>query len=179
MDVLKGFSKDKSLGPDGWSVDFYFHFYYLIEKYLLEVIEKSCRTGVVNKALNSTFITLIPKLKGVNVADTFHPITLCNVIYKIISKLVYTILKPILPLIISQEQGLFLEGRKILDGIIVAHEAINSLKISKKVAMMMKLDMSKAYDRMNLYFLRRMLLAFGFAEDWVTWVMNLVSKDFF
>jgi hypothetical protein len=58
-------------------------------------------------------------------------------------------LKPILPLIIAKEKEGFIEGRKILDGIIVSHEDIHSLKVSKKVIMMMKLDMSKAYDRMN------------------------------
>jgi hypothetical protein len=67
------------------------------------------------------------------------------------------------------------EGRKILDDIIVVHEVIHSLQTSKKEGMMMKLDMSKAYDRMNWDFLRRMLLAFDFGEGWVTWVMNLVS----
>jgi hypothetical protein len=128
---------------------------------------------------NATFLTLIPKIKGESSADKFHPIYLCNIIYKIISKLVATRLKPILPLIISQEQGGFVEGRKILDGIIVAHETIHSLKISKKAGMMMKLDMSKAYDRMNWDFLIKNLLAFGFEEGWVTWVMNLVTSAFF
>jgi hypothetical protein len=98
---------------------------------------------------------LIPNIKGANSADKFRPISLCNVIYKIVSKLIASRLKPILPIIISQEQGGFVEGRKILDGIVVAHETIHSLKVSKKVGMLMKLDMSKAYDRMNWNFLRR------------------------
>jgi hypothetical protein len=68
---------------------------------------------------------------------------------------------------------------KFLDGIVVAHEAIHSLKVSKKVGMMMKLDMSKAYDRMNWDFLRKIMLALGFGGDWVDWVLNLVSLVFF
>jgi hypothetical protein len=44
---------------------------------------------------------------------------------------------------------------------------------------MMKLDMSKSYDKMNWGFLHKMLLAFGFEEGWVTWVMNLVTTTFF
>jgi hypothetical protein len=67
----------------------------------------------------------------------------------------------------------------ILDGIIVAHETIHSLKMTKKAGMMMKLDMSKAYDRMNWGFLHKMLLAFGFEEEWVTWVMNIITMTFF
>jgi hypothetical protein len=75
--------------------------------------------------------------------------------------------------------GGFMEGQQILDGIIVSHEDIHSLKVSKKAGMMMKLDMSKSYDRMNWDFLRKMLLSFGFGGDWVEWVMNLVSTTFF
>jgi hypothetical protein len=60
--------------------------------------------------------------------DKFHPISLCNVIYKIITKVIANRLKPILHSIISPEQGGFVEGRQILDGIIVAHETIHSLK---------------------------------------------------
>jgi hypothetical protein len=49
------------------------------------------------------------------------------------------------------------------------------LRFQRKAGMLMKLDMSKAYDRMNWDFLRKMLLSFGFGGDWVDWVMNLVS----
>jgi hypothetical protein len=145
-----------------------------------EVVEESRTSKVIIQASMPLLLLSSQRSKEpTDFADKFPPISLCNAIYKIISKLVATRLKPILPLIISQEQGGFVEGRKILDGIIVAHEVIHSLKISKNPWMMMKLDMSKAYDRMNWDFLRRMLLDFGFAEYWVTWVMNLVSKAFF
>jgi hypothetical protein len=60
--ILKGFSKDKILGPDGWTVEFYLHFFYLIAKDLLNTVEELRRTSVVNKSLNSTFIALIPKV---------------------------------------------------------------------------------------------------------------------
>jgi len=72
--------------------------------------------------------------------NKFLPISLCNVIYKIISKLIATRIKPVLSLIISQERGGFMERRKILDGIIVSHKDMHSLNVSKKAGMMMKLD---------------------------------------
>jgi hypothetical protein len=108
---------------------------------------------------------LIPKIKGANSTDKFQPISLCNVIYKIVSKLIGSRLNPILSIIISQEKGGFVEGRKILDRIVVAHETIHSLNISKKYGMIMKLDMSKSHDQMNWNFLRNILLAFGFMMD--------------
>jgi hypothetical protein len=63
---------------------------------------------------------------------------------------------------------------KSMDGIVVSHEEIHSLKMTKKDGMMMKLDMSKAYDRMNWNFLRNILLDLFFGGEWVEWVLNLV-----
>jgi hypothetical protein len=77
-----------------------------------EVVEESRYSKVILQAFNAIFITLILKIKGASSVDKYCPISLCNVIYKIISKLIATSLKPILLLIISQEQGGFVEGRK-------------------------------------------------------------------
>jgi hypothetical protein len=81
------------------------------------------------QAFNATFLALIPKEKEVNFEDNFRPISLCNEIYKIITKILANILNPILQEIISPKQGGFVEGRQILSGILVSHEAIHSLKI--------------------------------------------------
>jgi hypothetical protein len=178
-DIVKSMASGKSPGPDGFTVDFFQVGWPILGNDIWEVVEESRNSKTILQAFNATFITLISKIKGESSTDKFCPISLCNVIYKIISKLISSRLKPILPLIISQEQGGFVEGRKILDGIIVAHEVIHSLKMSKKAGMLMKLDMSKAYDRMNWGFLHKMLLDFGFEEGWVTWVLNLVTTTFF
>jgi len=79
-------------------------------------------------SLNVTFIALIPKEEHSQTLDKFRPIALCNVIYKIISKVIASQLKPLLPLLISLEQSSYVEGRKITDGIILTHEIIHSLK---------------------------------------------------
>jgi hypothetical protein len=113
-EIVKSMASRKSPGPDDFTVDFYQAGWAVLGQDIWEVVEESRTSKVILQAFNATFITLIPKVKGANTADKFHPISLCNVIYKIISKLVATILKPILPLIISQEQGGFVEGRKSL-----------------------------------------------------------------
>ena len=103
---------------------------------------------------------------------------MCNVIYKIISKVIANHLKPILPIIISLEQVGFVEGRQILDGIILVHETIHSLKATKTPGTLLKLDLSKAYDKLNWHFLAGILKYFGFVEKWTNWVMNMVSSAF-
>ena len=83
-----------------------------------------------------------------------------------------------LPGIIGPEQSKFMEGRQILDGIITAHEAIHSLKTSNRFGMLIKLVMSKAFDKISWKILRAMLGAFGFSTSWVNWVLALVSYAF-
>ena len=74
---------------------------------------------------------------------------MCNVIYKFISKVIAYIIKPILPISISSEQSGFVEGTQILDGIILVHETIHSLKVTKKTGMLVKLDIAKSYDMLS------------------------------
>ena len=66
-----------------------------------------------------------------------------------------------------------------MDGIILVHETIHSLKVTKTPGMLLKLDLSKAYDKLNCQFLEGILKAFGFVEEWSNWIMNLVSSSFF
>ena len=88
-------------------------------------------------------------------------------------------LKPLLPLLISLEQLGYVEGRQILDGIIISHEVVHSLKTSKISGMILKLDLSKAFDKISWAFIKKILLAFGFCQDWVHWILSLISLAFF
>jgi len=81
--------------------------------------------------------------------NIFRPIALCNVVYKIISKVIANRFKPLLPTLISEEQTGFVEGRQILNNIIQAHEVVHSLKSNKQVGMIMQLDLVKAYDKLS------------------------------
>eukprot|EP00253_Pinus_taeda_P015324 PITA_15324 len=96
--------------------------------------------------LNATFLALIPKSEGANKLEKYRPIALCNITYKIVSKVIANRLKPLLPLLISPEQSGYVEGRQITDGIILTHEILHSLKQSKKLGMLLKIDLSKAFN---------------------------------
>ena len=109
----------------------------------------------------------------------YRPISLCNVVYKVISKVVENRLKPLLPALVSGEQSSYVEGRQILDNIIQAHEVVHLLTSKRKAGMIMQLDIAKAYDKVNWTYIRKVLTMFGFDHNQVRWVMALVTSSSF
>ena len=103
-------------------------------------------------------------------------------IYKIISKVLANRLKLILPQLISPTQSAFIPGCLITDNVLVAYETLHAMHIRKKGKkgdLALKLDVSKAYDRVQWGFLKGMMLKLGFPEIWVDRVMSCVSTPSF
>lgn len=128
--------------------------------------------------LNHTFIKLIPKTNSLEYAHHFQPINLCNVLYKIYSKVLANRLKKLLPSIITKHQSAFTKDRLILDKILVAFETLHNIqnyKSSTHGYMALKLDMSKAYDRVEWYFLEELMRKMDFNERWINLVMGYVK----
>ncbi|GAA0182266.1 hypothetical protein LIER_30347 [Lithospermum erythrorhizon] len=108
----------------------------------------------------------------------FRPISLCNIVAKIIGKVMTNRLRGALTNIISETQSPFLPGRIISNNILIAHELLHFMNHrvrSKNPYMSLKLDMSKAYDRVEWKFLESIMLKFGFSRMLVDWTMCLVS----
>ena len=107
----------------------------------------------------------IPKVDSPELITQYRPISLCNVIYKIISKMLAGRLKGILHEIISPSQSAFVSGRLITDNVLIAYECVHKIKNKRAGAAglcAVKLDMHKAYDRVEWIFLRRMMEKLGF-----------------
>ena len=108
-----------------------------------------------------------------------RPISLCNVIYKIVAKILANRLKVVLPNIISPTQGAFVVGRSIYDNILISNEILHYLhrKTQGRVGYAaLKVDMEKAYDRMEWAFLEKTMYKMGFHEHWVKIIMACVSS---
>ena len=116
---------------------------------LLAAVESSRVSGRVDNALNSTFISLIPKEEKPLSFVYFRPISLCNLVYKLISKIAILRLKPFLDKSISPEQFGFLRHMQIVEPIGITQEALHTLKTKKNCALVLKLDLVKAFDRVN------------------------------
>jgi hypothetical protein len=136
--VMNSFQKDKSPGPDGWTIEFFLGFFDVIGQGILSLVEETRLSGQMPLSLNSTFIALIPKTDNPDTLDDFRPISLCNCIYKIISKVLARRLKRVLSDKISLEQFGFLEGRHIHEAIGVAQESLHSIKTRKLKSAVLK-----------------------------------------
>lgn len=91
--AIKSMKGDKSRGPDGWTVEFFVHFFDIFQEDLLNMIEESITMGTIHPHLNYTYITLIPKKTKTATFSNYRPISLCNLTYKIISKIIATRIK--------------------------------------------------------------------------------------
>lgn len=130
-------------------MDLFHHYWSIIKLDVWALVQESQRMLGILPTLNDTFLTLIPKEEKAVDPDKFCPIALYNVIFKIISKVISLRLKPLLPTLIAPEQSEYVEGHQILDNTILALEVAHSLKTTKISGMLIKLDMSKAFDKLN------------------------------
>ena len=110
--------------------------------------------GVITGELGATFIALVPKKDGAISIKDFRPISLIGSLYKILAKVLANRLCKVLPEIISEIQGAFVDGRQILDSIIVSHECVDSRNRQHCPGLICKLDFDKAYDMADWNFLQ-------------------------
>jgi hypothetical protein len=127
----------------------FYDFYDLVGVDILEMVEESMKKGRVFGALNATFLSLIPKSDNPGSFRDFRPTTLCNLVYKIITKIIAKRIKSTLSFGVSKEQFGFLKGRQITDAIGIVQEALHSVKVKNIKAMVLKLDLIKDYDKVD------------------------------
>ncbi|XP_042944508.1 uncharacterized protein LOC122278379 [Carya illinoinensis] len=167
-----------SPGPDGYPALFYQSHWDIVGADLTDAVLEILNGNGNIAAINDTFIVLIPKIRCPQTVLDFRPISLCNVVYKVVSKVLSNRLKLILPYIIAQSQSAFIPGKMIMDNVIVAFETLHAMSTKgkgKQGYMAIKLDMSKAYDRVEWVFLRRVMGKMGFSNRWINLVMQCVT----
>ncbi|GMJ10719.1 hypothetical protein HRI_004741100 [Hibiscus trionum] len=130
-------------------------------------------------SVNQTILVLIPKIKDPTTMRHLRPISLCTVIYKIVAKVLVNRMKHTIPFCISSNQAAFVQGRNITDNILIAHEIIHSINTGTSKSTQgaaLKLDMEKAFDRVEWSFLENVMNRMGFASSWVSLIMRCISS---
>lgn len=169
----------KAPGPDGFSGLFYQYRWQVVGNQLCDLVKDFFHNGFSFESLNITNLVLIPKMENPESVGNFKPISLWNISYKVMSKVVTNRLKDIMPRIISENQRAFFSGRLIQDNILVVHEVFHYSKNKKRgryAEMAIKMDMNKAYDRVEWDFLAQVLLKMGFNSAWVEKVIHCLDS---
>ncbi|KAL2540715.1 Uncharacterized protein Adt_01693 [Abeliophyllum distichum] len=171
---------DSVAGPDGFSSHFFQECWDIISDDVFQAVLDFFAGGHFPRGFSATSIVLIPKRDNACRWSEFRPISLCTVFNKLVTKLLNSRLSNILPQIISAPQSGFIPGRLIGDNILLAQELLHTLdtKVRGGYAIL-KLDMAKAYDRLDWGFLISVLEGFGFDAIWIDRIQRCISECHF
>ncbi|KAK3225711.1 hypothetical protein Dsin_005573 [Dipteronia sinensis] len=142
----------KAPGPDGFHAIFFHKFWNVVGVEISKVCLQVLNGGTSITEFNHTNVILIPKIQNPTSLKDFRPISLCIVIYKTMTKVLANRLKSCITSIISPSQSAFVPGRQIFDNVVASFEILHSIsrmKSGKRGLMALKLDISKAYDRVE------------------------------
>src|SRR6266508_2480314 len=126
-------------------------------------------------SLNFGVISLIPKVQEANFIQQYRPICLLNVSFKIFTKVATNRVNRVADKVISPTQTAFLQGRNILESVVILHETIHELHRKKLSGVILKIDFEKAYDKVKWHFLLQTLQMKGFSPKWCSWVKSFIS----
>ncbi|CAL1373659.1 unnamed protein product [Linum trigynum] len=169
-------------GSDGFTGVFYRKFWEIVGPDVIMAVRHFFDTGSLLKNCNHTWLVLLPKVDNAENMRDLRPISLCQFAYKIIAKILAERLARYLPSIVSPGQNGFVRGRQIVDNVLIGHEVMQYLKnkrVGKQSFMAVKVDMEKAYDRVEWPFLFALLEKLGFSAQWIRWLWVCVSSSSF
>jgi hypothetical protein len=167
----------KAPGVDGFTAGFFPEALELLKSDVVPAVMDFLNGGILPTGMNDTSITLIPKVLHPQKISQYRPISLCPVLYKIGAKCIANRLRIFLDDIIGEEQSAFMPGRLIIDNVLIAYESIHAMrrkKKGKKFYCVVKLDMMKAYDRVEWHYLEAMMFKLGFTDRTVRLIMKCV-----
>ncbi|PKU86799.1 Putative ribonuclease H protein [Dendrobium catenatum] len=177
--VLAG-SSSKAPGPDGFTFEFYKDAWDIIGGHVCRAIKNFFSTDFLPRCAKATAIALIPKgTHASNILD-YRPISLCNVFYKIIAKILSNRMKEVMTHIIHTSQTGFIKQRMSTDNIVLASEILSEFNSKPgENYFCAKLDIKKAFDTISRYFLLQRLAAKGFPPLSVSWIKGCIEDVYF
>lgn len=166
---------EKAPGPDGYS-QFFKRAWSIVGVLLVEAVTECFETGRLLRQWNATTLMMIPKSECAQTVGEFRPIACCNVIYKVISKVLANRLAPILDRIVDKTQSAFVKGRLISDNIHLAEQFLRQYeRKSVSPRCLLKIDIRKAYDSVDWGFMLDVMRGLNFPERFCGWIRECIS----
>lgn len=176
--AVKSMGRFKVPDPDGYQPVFYQQCWEVVGDSVTRFVLIFSRTCVLSRETNDALMVLLPKVDKPEKIQQFRPISLSNVLFKIITKMMVMRLKSVISKLIGPTQASFIPRRLSIDNIVVVQEAVHSIRRKKgrKGWMLLKLNLEKAYDRIRWDFLEETLEPAGLSPGWTTRIMECVSE---
>ena len=176
--AVKQLKNNKCPGPDGIPADFYKVFWKFLKQHVLDLILEIYTSETLHKSASRGILNLIPKKgKDTRLLKNLRPITLLNTDYKIIEKVLVNRIMPSLENIINDDQKGFMPGRHITNNIRKIFDILKSAEINDIPAIILQIDFTKAFDRVEMCAIKGSLRYFGFSEEIIKW-FDILYKDF-
>ncbi|RVW64329.1 Transposon TX1 uncharacterized 149 kDa protein [Vitis vinifera] len=167
--------RDKVPGPDGFTIAVFQDCWDVIKEDLVRVFAEFHRSGIINQSTNASFIVLLPKKSLTKKISDFRPISLITSLYKIITKVLSRSIRGVLHETIHSSQGSYVQGRQILDAVLIANEIVDEKRRSGEEGVVFKIDFEKAYDHVSWDFWDHVLEKKGFSPRWRKWMSGCLS----
>ena len=170
--AVRLFEKNKTPGDDGFSAEFYD----LIGGNLLDCYNEAFHENQLSISQRRGIISLIPKSEeNLNEITCWRPITLLNVDYKILARIIAMRIEPSLPSLIHSDQTGFIKGRYIGQNIRLLNDLMNFTDVNKIPGILLFIDFEKAFDTLEWSFLHQVLEIFNFGPKIRKWVSILYN----
>jgi hypothetical protein len=177
IEALTAMSKNKSPGSDGLTTEFYCTFYDSLRNILPKIFNAAYDEGVLSRSMKSGVISLIYKKKGDRrCIRNYRPISLLQVDYKILARIMANRFKKVLPKIVSENQTCCIVGRDISNSIANVRDLITLVENDNLEGYIIKADQEKAFDRLSHEYMFNVLEKFGFGDVFVKWINIFYSE---
>lgn len=176
--ALKQMGPWKASGSDGLQAGFYQRTWGVVGEGVSSTVLKCLEGERLPQNMADALLVLIPKTEKPESIKQFRPISLCNVTFKLVTKVIVNKIKNILEDLVSPNQCSFVPRQQIGDNIIICQELIDALKHKKgkEGGMIIKVDLEKAYDRLEWRFIRETLHDIGLPQRMIETIVDCVSN---
>ena len=178
--ALKGMARNKTPGSDGLTVNFYQFFWAELKGFLVPALMTALDENRLFPSAHDGVVLCIPKPnRNLELIKNWRPITLLNVDYKILSKLIAERFKIVFPQIIHEDQTGFVKGRRIQDNLRIIQDLIDVIRHEKEpsAALLVSIDFQKCFDSISWEAILAALRTFGFPENIRSWIKLMLEES--